>query len=545
MRDYIYIIILAIVLVIVFFVILHAVSKVKYKKSIKEITSKLGFNPLELKPYDDSVVLNSRQAIEKYTADKYFKDHKENLASSLNTMEENRNRYNAITDFIDSHKIGSAKAKKKIYGVVSVMKQHLDEYRVRIYYSSPKQQSIVDRIMFIPREFIDKCMEDPSLYMSRSDLKNYLNDALENKKKEYYDRINKIIDSVNDRKGKFAISNNEPVLDNLIHKLFAGTLKVIPKIRSVDSQDWDELDKFISGIEVDVNYIIQEDDEIIQYYESSEFAEIKSTVEGLMSSQKEFNEYIEEKVQSIFSLFGTRIVRNETEVEDLYNYVRPYKKTLKPFVAEVSDAVFSSAENSPLEYVVKYFYPDKNAYPDQIQKLKYLIEELETLKDAKQIIDNYKKDYAEYIENVPPFIMEKDEAGFYARLGFARIDEKSLTVEYVFTYTSNGGKAQRSFSVPMTEETVISLVERLESKLTFSAFAKEQRALMTTKLRRAILDRDNYTCRICGNSVHNEPNLLLEVDHIIPVAKGGVTVEDNLQALCWRCNRSKGSKVQV
>lgn len=36
---------------------------------------------------------------------------------------------------------------------------------------------------------------------------------------------------------------------------------------------------------------------------------------------------------------------------------------------------------------------------------------------------------------------------------------------------------------------------------------------------------------------------MLEIDHIIPVSKGGVTSADNLQTLCWKCNRSKGSKV--
>lgn len=46
--------------------------------------------------------------------------------------------------------------------------------------------------------------------------------------------------------------------------------------------------------------------------------------------------------------------------------------------------------------------------------------------------------------------------------------------------------AQRSFTVPMTEETVIELVNTLESKLAMSALAKEQRALMTKKLREYI-----------------------------------------------------------
>lgn len=66
---------------------------------------------------------------------------------------------------------------------------------------------------------------------------------------------------------------------------------------------------------------------------------------------------------------------------------------------------------------------------------------------------------------------------------------------------------------------------------------------MTSKLRESIKLRDNYTYQTCGLSIDDEQNLLLEIDYIIPLSKGGITSEDNLQTLCWKCNRSKGSKV--
>ena len=289
--------------------------------------------------------------------------------------------------------------------------------------------------------------------------------------------------------------------------------------------------------------ITERNQRILDYYDSSEFAGIKTTCNSLMESQREFNEYINEKAQSISKLFGSRVTRNETVIDDEYDYIRPYKKSITPFTAEVSAQVFASAENSPIEYIIKYFYPNKDQYPEQIQKLQLLVEELETLKDAKQIIDNYKKDYQQYITNVPSYIMENDEDGFYSRLGFANISESALTVEYKFNYTSNGGMAQRNFTVPMTEETIIELINILQSKLSMASFAKEQRALMTSKLRQYIKERDDFTCKFCGNSIYKEPNLLLEIDHIIPVAKGGVTEENNLQTLCWKCNRSKSAKI--
>ncbi|WP_255585745.1 HNH endonuclease [Tsukamurella strandjordii] len=66
---------------------------------------------------------------------------------------------------------------------------------------------------------------------------------------------------------------------------------------------------------------------------------------------------------------------------------------------------------------------------------------------------------------------------------------------------------------------------------------------MTSTLRNSIKRRDNYTCQICSLSMATEPNLLLEIDHIIPVSRGGVSTPENLQTLCWRCNRSKSNKM--
>ncbi len=69
-------------------------------------------------------------------------------------------------------------------------------------------------------------------------------------------------------------------------------------------------------------------------------------------------------------------------------------------------------------------------------------------------------------------------------------------------------------------------------------FAKNQRRLMTKELRRRIIERDNYTCQICGKFMPDEVGL--HVDHIIPINKGGKSIESNLQVLCDKCNLRKG-----
>ena len=195
------------------------------------------------------------------------------------------------------------------------------------------------------------------------------------------------------------------------------------------------------------------------------------------------------------------------------------------------------------------FEPDETVKAQTTEKMAEEAEKLRLLQELKGkenvTLDGHKINIYANIGSVGDigYVMENDEAGFYTRLGFAYIDESVLTVEYKFTYTSGGGFAQRSFTIPMTEETIVELVNMLENKLTAKAFAKEQRTLMTKKLRDYIKNRDNFTCCNCGNSTFKEPNLLLEIDHIIPVAKGGLTEESNLQTLCWKCNRSKSDKI--
>ena len=69
---------------------------------------------------------------------------------------------------------------------------------------------------------------------------------------------------------------------------------------------------------------------------------------------------------------------------------------------------------------------------------------------------------------------------------------------------------------------------------------KQQRKLMTPKLRKKIAERDNYTCQNCGKYMPD--GVGLHIDHIVPVIKGGKTVESNLQVLCSKCNGRKGGR---
>ncbi|OBB15070.1 hypothetical protein A5761_15120 [Mycolicibacterium setense] len=61
---------------------------------------------------------------------------------------------------------------------------------------------------------------------------------------------------------------------------------------------------------------------------------------------------------------------------------------------------------------------------------------------------------------------------------------------------------------------------------------------VSKRLRFEILRRDNHTCRYCGGT---PPDVILTVDHVIPVSLGGSDDPSNLVAACKDCNAGKTS----
>lgn len=63
-----------------------------------------------------------------------------------------------------------------------------------------------------------------------------------------------------------------------------------------------------------------------------------------------------------------------------------------------------------------------------------------------------------------------------------------------------------------------------------------ERKPLSKKLRFEVFKRDAFTCQYCGKKA---PDVVLEVDHIKPVSKGGKNELLNLVTACFECNRGK------
>ena len=71
----------------------------------------------------------------------------------------------------------------------------------------------------------------------------------------------------------------------------------------------------------------------------------------------------------------------------------------------------------------------------------------------------------------------------------------------------------------------------------WDSICRVERGKVSNKMRFSIYERDGYRCCKCGSRYN------LEIDHIIPISRGGKSTYDNLQTLCHRCNVDKGSNL--
>jgi 5-methylcytosine-specific restriction endonuclease McrA len=65
-----------------------------------------------------------------------------------------------------------------------------------------------------------------------------------------------------------------------------------------------------------------------------------------------------------------------------------------------------------------------------------------------------------------------------------------------------------------------------------------KRLAISKKIRFDVFKRDSFQCQYCGQL---PPKVVLEIDHIHPVSKGGTNHVDNLITACFDCNRGKSN----
>ncbi len=260
------------------------------------------------------------------------------------------------------------------------------------------------------------------------------------------------------------------------------------------------------------------------YYKSDEFLSIKSKLDKKIIEYNEFDRFMDE----------TRV------------YIRQQQALLT--TGNFRNSTLTVYKNSILDeykYIIKYFFINTKIEEQSMQIVEEILQKYNTIDQTYKILS---KEYSDLIT----YIQKNMYRGAYIfhgitmkRLGSRKLPKfvRDYYLVYTFGYTSPANRKNYQNNIVLNDSGLQDFAQYLNALIKYHKTVKYQRQLMTPQLREIILSRDHYKCKYCGVSRDSQSRLLLEVDHIIPISKGGITIESNLQSLCWKCNRDKGAKI--
>ena len=269
----------------------------------------------------------------------------------------------------------------------------------------------------------------------------------------------------------------------------------------------------------------------------------------------------------VVAIFAIKAYRRRREV-NTENYIREHSKR---YLAAVS-----LRNNSGFDYSIKggyttyyHFYkkPEFDRFTSDAALTSMILKHEH---DFEDIIDGTLENqriskieaFQKGIENLPPIMQCSKEITKENKLSYKKycdIEEKlcsellklPVSQPYFFVmneYTSPKGRSvlhsMYCYAFDDVLKMTVMIKERNEKMNSAEYRKKVERSKMSQSLRYDILKRDGFRCVLCGRSAR-EHGVDLEVDHIIPVSKGGKTEPDNLRTLCKDCNRGKRDKDEI
>lgn len=281
------------------------------------------------------------------------------------------------------------------------------------------------------------------------------------------------------------------------------------------------------------------------YFKSTKFKAIKTSIKSYVNNCNELNQHIEFLKSSFIELNSTDYGTSQLSDYSVYNFRRPgwLINSRGPQIYNCSSTICKNASNHPIKYLCKYFNIDISE--QSLDFFESVLNDFTAADQGKTLLQKEREHILNQVANSIPWVVYKFSKNLLIKkLGFDPINFSDLHFPiYTFQYISPGGNSTVKCDIKLDLYNLEKLIIYLNELISFRKSIKGQRALLTLSLREKIKSRDNYTCQKCTISVFDENNLLLEIDHIVPLSRGGLTTEDNLQTLCWRCNRSKGAKL--
>lgn len=281
------------------------------------------------------------------------------------------------------------------------------------------------------------------------------------------------------------------------------------------------------------------------YFKSKNFHDVKLSIAHHTENCNQLNDHIENLKSTFVEIasfdYGESSLRDTSGFKMKRRNWREHTKSNR--IHNCSASVCKNAHDQPFKYICKYF--DIKVNENTLSSFEELLNNFSAAEQGKVLLKNERDLIVSRIHNsIPTLIIRFKRDRVIRELGFDHIDLSDLYFPvYTFRYVSAGGNSSFRSDTKLNIQTLDKFIIYLGNLVSFRKSIEGQRALMTSALRESIKIRDNFTCRICNLSTEIEKHLLLEIDHIFPLSKGGITSEENLQTLCWKCNRSKGAKL--
>jgi hypothetical protein len=240
--------------------------------------------------------------------------------------------------------------------------------------------------------------------------------------------------------------------------------------------------------------------------------------------------------ENLERLRRAREEQERIQQEERLRRAREEEEAIKTLSQEIQN-IFTYIDKEEKDLI---FYCDTlKQYQKLLNRKDFLLETLEDMGFSDKLIQKIKfkqqlKDFFTTNKN-PIFNKYKNRISTF------------ITIEY----TTPQGRNHYEEDIFLTLEELIAQKEKLKnsptpnSNLNKFGVSKDQceieRSKLSAKLRYEVFKRDNYRCKICGRS-NAEDGVKLHCDHIVPIAKGGLTELSNLQTLCQDCNLGKGTQ---
>ena len=200
------------------------------------------------------------------------------------------------------------------------------------------------------------------------------------------------------------------------------------------------------------------------------------------------------------------------------------------FQSYFDENMIPSCSRNDIEHLLK-FYAQKAVAPlfvtiDEMERKKLDVSEI-----AKKIYDEdmRRSEKNAYIQNLwaeegsllPVYYTNPY---FFKKLIDLELDKLDGDIEIAAAEPQTEAELRNLEQFPLQK--IIELYPKIGLKLKEDAFAAARN------------DDGSYVCAGCGEVFPTR--LFLQVDHIVPMAKGGLSVPENLQVLCRTCNQRKG-----